>query len=200
MNLYLIRHGETEFNLRSVYYGWTDCDINEKGIEQAVGLHSFFQRVKYDRIIASDLKRAMHTAVIVKGEKEVPLTADASLREVNFGDWEDRSFEEIEKNDPENCHAWWKDWKNARIPGGETFMEFYARVSGGIQNIIEQYSAEDVVVVSHSGAIACMLCHLLGAGPEGFWKIRSYQGAYHQISVTQGNIVLEKVNAPARDK
>ena len=70
MKLYLVRHGQTDMNKEKLYYGWTDCPINEIGIKQAQTLYGFFKNVVCDKVITSDLKRSVETAeIITKGKK-----------------------------------------------------------------------------------------------------------------------------------
>lgn len=190
-----MRHGETELNVKGVYYGWTDCDINDQGCKQAGKLKSRFESIKYDKVIVSSLKRAVMTAQLIIGNRDVPLIKSDELREINFGDWENKSFEYVEENDTENCHNWWIDWKNARIPNGETFMEFYGRVSKKIQSIIDNNGEEDVLIVAHNGTISCILCYLIGIGAEGFWKFKISQEGYSHISIQKENVVIEKINS-----
>ena len=102
MNIYMVRHGQTEMNVKRVYYGSTDCDINSTGVLQAEKLSEFFKNIDLDIIISSDLKRAYHTAQIIKGDRNIDIVKDERLREINFGDWENRTFSDIRENDPEN--------------------------------------------------------------------------------------------------
>ena len=84
--IYLIRHGETEMNVKGVYYGWTDCGLSEKGIQQAEDLADILQDVHFDAVISSSLSRAVETAAIVSGHDPDDIIKDDRLRELNFGD------------------------------------------------------------------------------------------------------------------
>ena len=72
MKLYLVRHGQTDMNKEKLYYGWTDCPINDVGRKQAETLHQYFKNVNCHKVITSDLKRSVETAEIIKEKTGLP--------------------------------------------------------------------------------------------------------------------------------
>lgn len=196
MKVYLIRHGETDWNLRKMFYGWTDCDINEKGIEQATKLKEFFDTVPYDKIYSSDLLRAAHTAEIIASDKKMEVEKDDCFRELFFGDWEDKEGAYIRENHGEQLDQWIREWRTTSLPGGEAFQDFYQRVTEGLVRIIQQNKGKTVIIVSHNGPMSAMLCYLTGAGPDGFWRFFSEQGCYSSILVSDKKTTIEKINCP----
>lgn len=195
MKLYLMRHGETNLNLNGVYYGWTDCDINKKGIEQATLAAQYFKKIPLDAIISSDLLRAKHTAQIIAKEKKLSVLEEKSFREIHFGDWENKHFKFIEKDDKKNWEAWCDDWENTSFPNGEEFQKFYNRVITKLYYFIEQYKNKTVLLVSHNGVLSAIFCELTGAGQKNFWKFKVLQETYSFISIENGNIIIEKINS-----
>ena len=136
MKIYFVRHGETDMNARNMFYGWYDADINEKGIAQAEELRAAFETIHIDAIYSSDLKRAYHTAEIIANGREVQPVPE--IRELYYGDWENRTWEEMSEADLEEWHGWLTDWVDRRMPNGEAFMEFYDRVTRGLEQIIKE--------------------------------------------------------------
>lgn len=196
MKVYLVRHGETDWNLRGMFYGWTDCDINEKGIAQAMNLKNFFNTIEYDKIYASDLLRAVHTAEIIASDKKVEVEKDSSFRELFFGDWEDKEGSYIRENHNEELDLWLKEWKTSSLPNGEAFQDFYQRVTEGLEKVIRDNKGKTVVIVSHNGPMSAMLCYLTGAGPDGFWRFFSEQGCYSSVLISDKKTTIEKINCP----
>ncbi|WP_352401164.1 histidine phosphatase family protein [Anaerotignum sp.] len=196
MKVYLIRHGETDWNLRGMFYGWTDCDINEKGIEQATKLKNYFNTVSYDKIYSSDLLRAAHTAQIIASDKGIEVEKKDCFRELFFGEWEDKEGTYIRENHGDVLNLWIKEWKTSSLPGGEAFQDFYQRVTEGLARIIQENKGKTVVIVSHNGPMSAMLCYLTGVGPDGFWRFFSEQGCYSSILVSERKITIEKINCP----
>lgn len=196
MRINLVRHGETDWNLRGMFYGWTDCDINESGIMQANKLKNFFNTVPYDKIYASDLLRAAHTAEIIGADKKIKVHKDSCFRELFFGDWEDKEGTYIRDNHGEELKRWVKEWKTSSVPGGEAFEDFYQRVTEGLVRIIKDNKGKNVIIVSHNGPMSAMLCYLTGAGPDGFWRFFSEQGCYSSVLVSEKKTTIEKINCP----
>ena len=98
--LYIIRHGETEWNKIGRYQGITDVPLNDNGIAQAKACANALKDVHFDRILSSDLSRALVTAETIRGNRNVDITVDSRLREIDFGDWEKLLFSEIEERWP----------------------------------------------------------------------------------------------------
>ena len=196
MKIYLIRHGETDWNLRGMFYGWTDCDINETGIAQAEHLRDFFNTIKYDGIYASDLLRAVHTAEIITENRTLEIQKNPCFRELFFGDWEDKEGTYIREHHGDELKRWMQEWQTSALPGGEAFEEFYKRVTEGLLEVIAENKGRDIVIVSHNGPMSAMLCYLTGAGPDSFWRFFSEQGCYSSVLISEEKITIEKINCP----
>lgn len=195
MNIYMVRHGQTDLNIKRVYYGSTDCDINEIGISQAENLRDFFENIDIDLIISSDLKRAYHTAEIIKGNRNINIIKEKGFREINFGDWENRTFKDIMENDPQNYKIWTQNWFDIKFPNGESYMEFANRIEKSFFNLIKEYSdLKNILIVSHNGTLSSLLCSALEVSQKNFWRFKIEQGTYTMISVNDGYAVLEKYN------
>ena len=198
MKLYFVRHGETDMNARNMFYGWYDADINAKGVSQAEELREAFKDIHIDKIYSSDLTRASHTAEIIADGK--PFEKVPDLREMAYGIWENRTWESMTESDKELLKKWRYDWLNLEIPGGESFMGFYNRVTSGLDKIIKENKGKHVLVVSHNGALSAMHCHLTGAGPKGFWNFNSKQGHYSAVWVSENKLTYDCFNYPVCKK
>jgi len=197
MKIYLVRHGETDCNVAKLYYGWTDCELNETGKKQAFDIAGFFSTISYDRVICSDLKRARQTAEILNETQKKDLKSNPSLRELHFGLWEGKTYEEIKEEYPIEVKGWHKDWVSFQMPQGESFHQFYIRTTQGFQKILDDAKEEEtLVLVAHNGVLSILLCYLTGAGEYGFWRFVSRQNAYSLVSVTKGNPLIERINCP----
>lgn len=97
ITLYLVRHGQTIWNSTGKYQGRTDVALSDKGISQAKKTVNRFLSVHLDGVIASPLKRAADTARGIAETHGLPLETDSRLMELSFGDWEGKTYEEIEK-------------------------------------------------------------------------------------------------------
>ena len=199
MKLYLVRHGQTDMNKEKLYYGWTDCPINDVGRKQAETLHQYFKNVNCHKVITSDLKRSVETAEIITKGQNVVLEKRQAFRELNFGLWEGKHYKVLQKEYPEAFEQWGKDWKSFCMPEGEAFFTFYERIRKELENVIQQTPEDNtVLLVTHNGVMSAMLCVLTGAGYDGFWRFFLEQETYSLVSVRNGFITIEKINCPVK--
>ena len=194
MKLYLVRHGETELNDKKVYYGSTDCDLTEKGKEQAVSLKTAFASVPLDLVLESPLKRAKTTVDLILGEKEVPRLEDGRLKELDFGGWEGKSYTELQ-GDP-LYEQWCREWKTTCPPRGECFLDLAHRVRSFYGDLLKR-EEERVLIVAHHAVLQQLMACLLEAEPESCWHYAFEQGTYTVFEIRDGFAVLKGHNLGA---
>jgi len=97
VKLFLIRHGESDGNVKRKFSGFQDVDLTEKGVWQAKRLARRLEGVRIDSVYCSDLKRARHTAEIIFKARGIDIISNPKFREINFGAWEGYTFEEIKE-------------------------------------------------------------------------------------------------------
>src|SRR5262245_27471724 len=119
MKLYLVRHGDTEGNSRERYVGSTDSPLNAAGREQARRLAARLRGEGIGRVWSSELSRARETAETIAAAMGVSVRVEPGLNEIDFGEWEGLSIQEIEARDPERFVAWRSGDESFRFPGGD---------------------------------------------------------------------------------
>lgn len=191
MKLYLVRHGETELNLKKVYYGRTDCGLTEKGKEQAVSLRAAFADLSLDLVLESPLKRAKDTAGLLLGAKEVLRLEDERLEELDFGAWEGKSYLDLQ-GDP-LYEQWCREWKTICPPHGECFLDLAKRVRDFYEDLLKR-GEEKVLIVAHHAVLQQLMACLLAADPESCWHYAFVQGAYTVFEIHDGFAVLRGHN------
>jgi len=164
--LIIARHGETLDNARGVAQGWSDSDLSDLGREQARSLGRRLASFDLTRIYCSSLARARKTAEIVSDETGLAIVELDDLKEINCGEWEGVSFEEVRRSDPAAFRAWLGD-PTAPCPGGESFADVGVRVRRALKTIVRLEDEAGVetplpLVVSHGLAIRIMASGLLG--------------------------------------
>ncbi|XLD74232.1 histidine phosphatase family protein [Cetobacterium somerae] len=118
----LVRHGESKLNIEGVYYGILDPELTEKGKEQAEKTREILKSINYEKIYASDLRRAIDTAEIVN-YKKLEILIDQELRELNFGIFEGHSYKELLDKYPEELKKSQSNWENYNYITGESVLE-----------------------------------------------------------------------------
>lgn len=193
--LYIVRHGQTDSNIRSTYLGHTDIELNNVGKSQAQKLADKLQGVKFDALYTSPLTRAVQTAEeIIKKQSGLFMTMNYGLIERDYGVWDNLTFEEIMNRDSEKCREWLDNWVDFEIPEGESAVQVQERVSMTTDKIISQNLGNKVLIVSHLGVIRHMLSHLLGMSVADSWKFTADNCSVSTIRIDDGKVLLTGMN------
>lgn len=190
MNIYLLRHGETEQNLKGFYYGNLDIDITDKGIKQIEYINDKVKNIPFDKIYISNMKRAKSSADIISRDKDIPYIRDKRLNEMNLGIFEGKSYENIKNEYPIEFKGWSDDWKNYDPPQGESYVDFYERVKDFFQEILELQD-ENILLVTHGGVIRSILAYIMGENLDAFWKFGSKNGDLTLVKYEYGNLYID---------
>jgi broad specificity phosphatase PhoE len=158
---YLIRHGETDWNVSGRWQGHTDVPLNEIGRMQARRLADRLRAegVYFDAIYSSDLERAWETAQIVAAVLECPARPLAALREIDVGAWGGLTHSEVAARMPELIERLESGEDVPRGGDGERFADLYRRVVGALEQLADTYPAGRLALVSHGGPVRALLLH-----------------------------------------
>lgn len=157
--LFLIRHGETEWNRSGRWQGHADVPLSDDGRAQARQLAQRLaqERHAFDGIYASDLGRAFETATIIAAAFDLPVHPLIDLREIHIGDWSGLTSDEIRARFP----AQWADFEVKRdFPRGthgETMTAFQQRAARVIEELVRRHPGERLLVVTHGGVVRAVL-------------------------------------------
>lgn len=173
MDVYLIRHGETDWNTVKKLQGSTDIPLNPYGIELAEKTAEGMKDLVIDKIYSSPLIRAYKTAEIIRGDRPVDIIVEKDLQEIDFGDYEGYIYHEEHFNVPDPAfNDFFKDPDNYRTPPkGESFQVLIDRTSSFVRSIIEDPDNEDktILMTSHGAAIRAILSGLFNIPLSDFW-------------------------------
>ena len=148
-----IRHGETLWNVDSRIQGHLDIGLNDTGRWQAERLGMALKDEPITAIYASDLSRAHDTALAVSRHNGVPVQAEPGLRERSFGEFEGRTFAEIETELPEQAKRWRQRDPSFTPAGGESLLMLEARVLSVAARLAAQHPGEQIALFAHGGVI-----------------------------------------------
>ncbi len=170
MKIYLVRHGETDWNQAGLLQGQTDIALNEQGLEQAREASRRLKEVPFEIAFCSPLIRAKRTAEIIIDDSNITLTTDERLRELNFGPWEGVDIRTIKDaasqpfTNPGNY-----------IPpeGAESFAQLYKRSGEFVSQVLLPLEGtyETVLVVAHGGVNRSILNPVLEIPVDDFWRM-----------------------------
>ncbi|MGJ4138672.1 histidine phosphatase family protein [Corynebacterium evansiae] len=160
--VFLVRHGQTEYNATGRMQGQLDTDLSPVGVQQAKVTAQMLGDKRIARVIASDLKRAYDTALILAEPFGCEVTTDTRLRETDLGQWQGASREEVDRDFP-GQRAYWRHDPQWAPPGGETRLEVAERAYAVIEEIMatDIFDDGDVMIVAHGGTIGALTARLL---------------------------------------
>ena len=181
-----IRHGETTWNVDTRIQGQLDIPLNETGRWQAHRLALALAGEDIQAIYASDLTRAWETAQYVGQAQGLTVTKEIGLRERDFGDFEGKTFAEIEVLLPEQSMLWRKRDPHFYPAGGESLLALRTRVMEAAQRLAAQHPGEQIVVVSHESPIFSYR-HYLETGHPEHWMFLRHTALASVTSVTYDN-------------
>ncbi len=173
MMIYIVRHGETEWNKQKKTQGAQNVGLSEIGRQQALKLGKRLKGCFIKHIYSSDLDRALETAAIAGNEINLTPTSSQLLREACFGAWEGLTLEQIEEKYPGQLSLW--NWDmDFKAPNGESIRCVMNRVRCFIQEIVEKYTNWDdaVLIVSHALTCKILILELLDMPMEYINRIR----------------------------
>ena len=166
--IYLIRHGQTEWNSYKRFQGQLDIQLDETGISQAERLSERLMHTEFDAIYSSNLKRALVTAVHIADRKGQGIGILPELREVCFGEWEGRTFHEVMNDKISGGWQWFNNPSVTDIPGGETADQVTERIGKALRRVLEKHEGERVALISHGNLIRYVLLQCLKL-PDGLF-------------------------------
>jgi broad specificity phosphatase PhoE len=192
--VYIVRHGETEWNAQGRIQGHTDICLSEKGREQARVVSRRLAEVPFDVAYSSDLSRTRETAQVILGERNVPLHPTPQLREYHKGVFEGLTVQEYSLRYPELYQASLVNDLDFAPPGGETIRQTSARMARFGAQLKKSHLDDTVLVVGHGGSLRSLIVALLSLPLEANWKFVMRNCALSIIHTYPDNAVLHLYN------
>ncbi|MCH1983242.1 histidine phosphatase family protein [Ruminococcus sp. OA3] len=174
MRLYVIRHGETTWNTQARLQGMSDIPLNENGISLARETGEAMRDIPFTRIYTSPLKRAVQTAELVAGERQLPIVKEDRLKEISFGEWEGLSCSRDNYEIPsDSFEQFFRDPFQFTPPrGGESVMEVCRRTEHFMDELLHELKNEqDTVLLStHGCTLRALMNYFYQDFTPSFWR------------------------------
>lgn len=189
MLIYLMRHGETDWNKARRLQGQSDIPLNEYGIKLAVKTAEALAEVPFDMAFSSPLGRAKETAETILGDRKTPLHTDVRLKEINFGINEGVCFDAAKKNPEDPLHDFFCRPECYLPPeDAESFAQVAERGRGFLQEEILPLESrcKTVLIVAHGAFNRSLLNSIMGTPLKDFWRISLPNCAVSVLSLEDG--------------
>jgi alpha-ribazole phosphatase len=193
--LWLIRHPEPAASAKGRCYGSLDIGLSPNGAGQAHSIAAALAGEPFSAIYTSPRRRCTETARVLSGACPCPVRDVEALREMDFGSFEGRSYDEIAALYPDLYRQWMVHPTETQFPGGENFRQMFTRVLEATRRLVERHHGESIAVVTHGGAIRIILADMLGIPSRNTFRIGQRHGALNLIRYIEDVPIVELMNS-----
>lgn len=156
--IYLTRHGETEWNIEKRLQGRGDSPLTKDGIQRAKELRDRIKNIDIDVIYSSPIKRALNTANILRGNKNIDIVTDDRLMEMCFGDYEGKKIDIVQEENPSwDINLIMQGNVEICAPNGENLKEVRERISKLMNKIIAENIGKSILIVTHGITLKALM-------------------------------------------
>lgn len=170
MKIYLVRHGETNWNLEQKMQGSYDSDLTENGVNDAKLLGESLKNINFNAIYSSPLGRAADTAKYVAGDRDIEIIYKDELKEMNFGIFEGELYEDIKEKYSTEWDNFWNKPHLYKSIEGEEYTEVIDRAKSILNEVIENHKEGNILVVTHTALIKAIYSIIKNLTLEEYWK------------------------------
>jgi broad specificity phosphatase PhoE len=192
--IYLIRHGETEWNREEIFRGRADISLNEIGFREAELIGEYLKGRDIHVVYSSPLSRARETARRVAQVFNLKVQPLEGIIDISFGRWEGRPLKEIQIHEEELYQQWIERPHLVRFPGGESLDEVRIRAMDSLEGVVQAHHGNNIVLVSHRVINRVIISGILGLDNSHFWQIGQDPAAINLIQFKEGKFVLSLLN------
>ena len=196
IRILLVRHGETEWNRKRRFQGWSDIPLNQEGKDQARALARALKAEPLVAIHSSPLARAAETAGLIGAfHPQIPVFEEADLTEMDLGEFEGVEAQHWAARYPDFRKAWQTAPASVRMPGGESLSEVQARAVAALARITARYPGGDSLLVSgHNFVNLSILCHALDMPLDRFRELKQGNAALNILHQEGDQFRVEVLN------
>lgn len=193
--LLLIRHAQPDEDARGRCYGRLDIGLSARGQRRAQLLARTLDRIPLAAVYSSPSTRALATAGPLAAAHQLTLSVEDALREIDFGELEGRSYDEIQAVYPDLYRYWMQTPTLVEFPGGESYTQLRERALAALEAIRARHRGEVAAIVSHGGILRAMLADCLRMPDEAIFRLDQSYGALSVLDWHDGSPLVRVVNA-----
>lgn len=196
--IFLVRHGETEWNVKGIFRGLSDVALSSRGQAQARAVGRYFADISLDAIYTSKLKRAQDTAQAIAAQqpphKVSPVHLEEGLVDIHRGDWEGLTHDQAKEKYPVIYKEWIENPATAGFPGGDNLKNAQRKAWNAFERICKQAEGSTIALVSHHVILRVLLCGLFQVDLNRFRRFEIEPASITEIRSQYGQLVLCRLN------
>ncbi len=189
--LYILRHGETEWNRRGLLQGQLESPLTKEGIAETEAFRAEITALNPHVVYSSHQRRARQTAEILTGDLHKEIHLHKGLSEMNFGVFQGHDWAYIEDEMSEIHDQYRRKGPDFVIPEGESHSQFHKRVSSALDEICQKNQGRKILIISHGGSINKMICYAKGMEPSANRFFSTKNLALNIFTYREGSYSLE---------
>ncbi len=170
--IFLVRHGQTAWNVGEIFRGRADVPLDETGLKEADLAGEALKDETIHAIYSSPLKRSVQTAEGIAKYQKLPVQTLEAIIDISYGEWEGKENAEVKQKYPDLYKLWLTEPHKVRFPGGETLDEVRTRTMNAIEELVKKHQGESIVLVAHRVPNKVISCAVLGLDNSHFWRIK----------------------------
>jgi broad specificity phosphatase PhoE len=190
VELILIRHGETAYNVSDTFRGRADIPLDETGIKQAGLLGDYLKNEPIDIVYSGPLQRALKTAEAVAAPHGLSVNTVENLNDIDCGEWEGLTVKEVQERYEDIYQDWLDTPEQVKLPGGESLEDVQNRALPLMQDAVTRVGDGKVALVSHRAVLKVLICSLLCLGNSAFWSFKIDPAAVTRFTFDGSRAVL----------
>jgi alpha-ribazole phosphatase len=194
-SVWVIRHAEPDESVKGRCYGSLDTSLSPAGLQQAARLAQRLIAEPFTAVYSSPRRRAMETAEAIAAPHAPAVTILPDFRELNFGDFEGRTYDDIASTHPDLYRQWMETPTQVQFPNGENFAQMRTRVLTAYRTLLLQHPAQTIALVAHGGVARIILADALGLPSENVFRIAQRYGALNLIRYLDEFPSIELINS-----
>ncbi|MGD2149511.1 MAG: histidine phosphatase family protein [Desulfobacterales bacterium] len=192
--VYLVRHGQTAWNLEEVFRGRMDIPLDDTGKKEVHLAGEALIDETIHAIYSSPLSRSMETAENIAKFQNIEVTPLESIIDISYGDWEGVSLDDVRKKYPDLYTLWLREPHKVNFPNGESLEQVRTRTMAAINKLIEKHQNETIALVAHRVPNKVICCSLLGIENNNFWRIQQDTASTNLFTYKDDQWIISYLN------
>jgi broad specificity phosphatase PhoE len=192
--VYVVRHGQTAWNLEEVFRGRMDIPLDETGKKEVHLAGEAIKDQTLHAIYSSPLSRSMETAENIAKFQNVKVTPLDAIIDISYGDWEGVGLEEVQKKYPDLYDLWLKAPHKVTFPNGESLEAVRVRTMDAINHLLEKHPNQNIALVAHRVPNKVICCSLIGIDISNFWRIQQDTASTNLFIYKDGQWTISYLN------
>src|SRR5512139_881523 len=192
--LYLVRHGQTAWNVGEIFRGRADIPLDETGRREAGLAGEALREATIHAVYSSPLSRSFETAQLIAKCHNLPVEPLEAIIDISYGDWEGLSNERVRESYPELHKLWHEQPHKICFPGGESLDEVRARTMTAVSRLMVKHQDQTIVLVAHRVPNKVICCALIGLDNSHFWRIQQDTACTNLFTHKNGEWIVSFLN------